>query len=143
MTRRGILRAIAGVALAVVAPIASAVEWTDDRYWVSKKWGLITAKEHSCSGFKVFVNGMEVTNVCFEADDVAGYVKCFEWEGYPLPPLKPIVFKNSMKWAWAERGDGITDPQMMKARAELDRVTIHGSVRIAGPAQQPKREKWI
>ena len=41
------------------------------------KFGKITTETHMCK-VRVFLDGLDVTDVAFEADDVAGYVDCYD-----------------------------------------------------------------
>ena len=41
------------------------------------KFGKITTETHMCK-VCVFLDGVDVTDVAFEADDVAGYVDCYD-----------------------------------------------------------------
>ena len=41
------------------------------------KFGKITTDTHMCK-VRVFRDGLDVTDVAFEADDVAGYVDCYD-----------------------------------------------------------------
>ena len=41
------------------------------------KFGKITTETHVCK-VRVFIDGVDVTDVAFEADDVAGYVDCYD-----------------------------------------------------------------
>jgi hypothetical protein len=90
ITRRNILRsAIAGIA-AIALPASAKEEYSSERYWVKIKYGLVLAKD--ARGVKVFANGMDVSHVAFRADDIEGYVDCFQWEGCPNPPGEKPTF---------------------------------------------------
>lgn len=78
MTRRSILRSISAVlALGIPAKLLAALP---------RKFGHIAARDCLGRQFRMTVDGMDVTNVAFEANDVEGWVRCYRWQGYPNPP---------------------------------------------------------
>jgi hypothetical protein len=59
---------------------------------------LFQASKSNPSGvYRVTVDDVDVTGVCFECDDLAGYANCWMWQSYPdnPPPGKPeLVLEN-------------------------------------------------
>ena len=45
-------------------------------FTIMDKFGKITAETHVCK-VRVFLDGVDVTNDSFEADDIAGYADCY------------------------------------------------------------------
>jgi len=45
-------------------------------FTIMDKFGKITTETHVCK-VRVFLDGVDVTNDSFEADDIAGYVDCY------------------------------------------------------------------
>jgi hypothetical protein len=41
---------------------------------------------------KVFMDGVDITNVCHQVDTAVNVAIVYDWEGFPAPPVKPIRF---------------------------------------------------
>lgn len=54
----------------------------------------VTAKEHGHLDMRVTVDGVDVTERCYEADDEEGIVKCYAFNGH-------------RKLSWNEAGDDL------------------------------------
>ena len=64
-------------ASAAAASFATATSAIANAMPKADKFGKITTKTHACK-VRVFIDGADVTNDAFEADDVAGYVDCYD-----------------------------------------------------------------
>ena len=63
-------------ASAAAASFATATSAIANAMPKADKFGKITTKTHACK-VRVFIDGNDVTNDAFEADDRAGYVDCW------------------------------------------------------------------
>lgn len=55
---------------------------------------MIVKATESIGRCRVACDGVDLTHVSFEADSKAGVVKCYEWDGYPAPPVAPVKLKQ-------------------------------------------------
>ena len=63
-------------ASAAAASFVSATSAIANAMPKADKFGKITTETHVCK-VRVFIDGADVTNDAFEADDIAGYVDCY------------------------------------------------------------------